>query len=114
MDSIPATFLFPRGRCATCCGQYQVELTVPELADQLQEPPGPAGKPGQLRASFTVTAPDGEEMVQLATNWPLLEELAAKSGGKVFTAENAGDLLELLNRQAVPHTKHHGKLAGLP
>jgi hypothetical protein len=88
-------------------GRYEIELAIPELADKLQAPPGPDGKPGKLRAAFTVTAPDGEEMVELATNWPLLEELAAKSGGKVFTAENAGELLDLLNRQAATHTEHY-------
>src|SRR5262249_24767968 len=57
-------------------GQYAIELAIPELGDKLQGPPGPDGKPGKLRAAFTVLAPDGGEMVELATNWPLLEELA--------------------------------------
>ena len=88
-------------------GKYFIELAIPELADKLTAPPGPDGKPGKLRASFTVAAPEGEEMVELATNWPLLEELAAKSGGKVFTAENASELVELLTRQTAVHVEHH-------
>jgi hypothetical protein len=87
-------------------GQYHIELAIPELADKLNAPPGPDGKPGKLRASFTVAAPEGEEMVELGTNWPLLEELAAKSGGKVFTAENAPELVELLARQTAFHVEH--------
>jgi hypothetical protein len=87
-------------------GQYQVELAIPELADKLTAPPGPDGKPGKLRASFSVAAPEGEEMVELGTNWPLLEELAAKSGGKVFTAENAPELVELLTHQVAVRTEH--------
>jgi hypothetical protein len=86
-------------------GQYAIELTIPELADKLQGAPGPDGKPGKLRANFTVTPTEGEEMVELATNWPLLEELAAKSGGKVFTPENAAELVDLLTQQAV--TREH-------
>ena len=35
-------------------------------------------------------------MIDVATNLPLLEEIAAKSGGKVFTAENAAELADLL------------------
>jgi hypothetical protein len=87
-------------------GQYQIELAIPELADKLTAPPAPDGKPGKLRASFTVAAPEGEEMVELGTNWPLLEELAAKSGGKVFTAETAPELVDLLTRQTAMHTEH--------
>ena len=30
---------------------------------------------------------EGEELVELATNWPLLEKLAAKSGGQVFAPD---------------------------
>jgi hypothetical protein len=87
-------------------GQYQVELAIPELADKLSTQPGPDGKPGKLRAGFTVSGPEGEEMIELGTNWPLLEELAAKSGGKVFTPENAAELSELLKEKSVPRTEH--------
>src|SRR5262249_40090576 len=88
-------------------GRYSIELAIPELADKLQAPPGPDGQPGKLRAAFTVTGAEGDEMVELAMNWPLLEELAAKSGGKAFTAENAPELVELLAKQAVTHTDHY-------
>jgi hypothetical protein len=87
-------------------GKYFIELAIPELADKLQAPPGPDGKPGKLRAEFTVTGAEGDEMVELATNWPLLEELAAKSGGKAFAPENAAALLELLTKQSITHTDH--------
>jgi hypothetical protein len=82
-------------------GQYAIELAIPELADRLQGPPGPDGKPAKLRATFSVTPADTDEAVELATNWPLLEELAAKSGGTVFTPENATELVKLLTDQAV-------------
>jgi hypothetical protein len=80
-------------------GQYAIELNIPELADKLLGAPGTDGKRTPLRASFTVLPPESDEMVELATNWPLLEELAAKSGGKVFTPEDATDLADLLARQ---------------
>jgi hypothetical protein len=86
-------------------GQYAIELAIPELADKLQGPPGPDGKPAKLRATFAVLPPEGLEMVELATNFPLLDELAAKSGGKVFTPENAMELVDLLSRQEV--TREH-------
>src|SRR5262249_2409368 len=84
---------------------YAMELAIPQLADKLHGPPGPDGKTGKLRALFTVTPPDSDEMVELGTNWTLLEELAARSGGKVFTPENATGLVELLRNQSV--TREH-------
>jgi hypothetical protein len=87
-------------------GQYAIELVIPELADRLNGPPGADGKPGKLRAGFTVAGPEGEEIIELATNWPLLEEIAAKSGGKVFTPENAAELVELLREKGATKTEH--------
>jgi hypothetical protein len=84
-------------------GRYAVELAIPDLGDRLNGPPGPDGQPSKLRASFTVAPPDGGEMVELAANGPLLEELAAKSGGQVFAPENASALVEALTKRAVQH-----------
>lgn len=78
-------------------GAYSVELAIPDLADQIGGADGQGAKP---RATFTVTAPDSEEMVELSANLPLLEELAAKSGGKVFGPENVQELIDLLTHQA--------------
>jgi hypothetical protein len=77
-------------------GKYTAELVIPELGDQLLGSPGPDGKRPPLRAPFTVSARPSTEMIDVATNLPLLEEIAAKSGGKVFTAENATELADLL------------------
>jgi hypothetical protein len=82
-------------------GQYAVELVIPDLGDKLNGPPGPDGQPGKLRATFTVTPPDSDEMVELATNYPLLEELAAKSGGRVFAPDDTAGLVELLTKRVV-------------
>jgi hypothetical protein len=89
-------------------GQYAMELAIPELTDKLQGPLGPDGKPVKLRAAFTVLPREGEEMVELATNFPLLEELAAKSGGKVFTPENTTELVDLLARREA-HREHYSE-----
>jgi len=94
-------------------GEYAVELVIPDHADKLLAKAGPPGKPGggkagkPMRASFTVKPPDSKEMIDLETRWPLLEEIAAKSGGKVFTAEDAGQLVDLLVNQSVPYSERH-------
>jgi hypothetical protein len=79
-------------------GNYQVELAIPDLTDQLQPPPGSDGKPVKMRAAFTVAPPDSAEMVELGTNRPLLEDLAQRSGGQVFEPEGAGELVERLKK----------------
>jgi hypothetical protein len=81
-------------------GRYAVELDVPEWADQLRGPPGPDGRAAPLRARFDVLPPDGEELVELSGNRELLEQVAAASGGKVYTPETLGDLAEGLAAQA--------------
>src|SRR5262249_53280349 len=76
----------------------------PDLADQLNGPPGPDGKPAPLRAPFSVAPRESTEMTDLATNFPLLEEIAAKSDGRVFTAETAAELADLLAAKAATRT----------
>ena len=83
-------------------GNYAVELVIPDLGDKVNAPPGADGEPAKkMRATFSVTPPDGEEMVELATNYPLMEELAAKSGGQVFAAEDTAGLVEALTKRVV-------------
>jgi hypothetical protein len=94
-------------------GQYAVELVIPDLANKLRAPPPPPGSPeaGQppkpLRAGFTVRSPDSLELLELQTRWPLLDEIAAKSGGKVFTPEDAAELVKLLAAKSIPHVERH-------
>ncbi len=86
-------------------GQYEVEMVIPDLADKLRS--GPALDSQPLRATFTVAPADGTEMSDLGTNGPLLDELAAKSGGRVFTPEDARELVDRLVGQSVAHTDYH-------
>ncbi|MGL4419446.1 MAG: hypothetical protein ACRCZF_02160, partial [Gemmataceae bacterium] len=77
-------------------GKYAVELEVPEWANELVGPPGPDGRATTLRCPFEILPPDAEELVDLAANTPLLEELATLSGGKLHTPETLGELLKSL------------------
>jgi hypothetical protein len=85
-------------------GQYAAELVIPDLADQLHGPSGPDGRPAPLRAPFAVSPRDSTELTDLALNLPLLDELAAKSGGQVYTPETAADLGKLLARREATRT----------
>lgn len=94
-------------------GEYAIELEMPDYADKLLAKAGPPGKPSTgepgkpMRALFLVKPPDSKEMIDLETRWPLLEEIAAKSGGKVFTPEDASELVDLLIHQSVPYSEHY-------
>jgi hypothetical protein len=79
-------------------GNYAVELAVadPQLRERLL---GRMPSKDRSRATFTVTAADSAEKVQLAANWDLLRELATKSGGRFLKVEEAGELLHLLAPQ---------------
>jgi hypothetical protein len=86
-------------------GEYAIELVMPDYADKLMETKGAPGKP--MRAHFTIRPPDSKEMIDLETRWPLLEEMAAQSGGKVFTPEDAGELVDLLVKQSVRNSQRY-------
>jgi hypothetical protein len=85
-------------------GQYAIELAIPDLAGKLDDP---ADEKKPLRATFNLLPPDSSEMIDLQTNRPLLDELAARSGGQVFTPEDAAELVQKLLAQKIPHTEHY-------
>jgi hypothetical protein len=88
-------------------GQYAVELVIPEQADRLLAPPEKDKDPRPLRAAFTLLPPESREMIDLETRWPLLEDLATRSGGRVFQPEDAQELAGLLANQYIPSVEHH-------
>jgi hypothetical protein len=80
-------------------GEYQAELIIPgRTADLLS--PGTNNSTSPLRASFRVTPPENVELADLSTNVSLLEEIAARTQGRVYSAEDAQQIVEeLSNRQ---------------
>lgn len=80
-------------------GRYAAEPEVPEWAEHLR---GPAGK---LRSAFEVLPPAADELADVSANLPLMEQLAAASGGRVYDVTEVGDLArELAARPAVRET----------
>lgn len=85
-------------------GEYRVEPDLPDLAEKLKEPPAADGSTnGQAR--FLVTAPDNEELTELAADRKLLDALAAEGGGKVYTADEVPQLLQRLTAEAARREK---------
>jgi hypothetical protein len=88
-------------------GKYAVELVIPELADKVRTGAGEPGRPDKpLRAEFTQLPPESREMIDLETRWPLLQQLAGASGGRVFTPETAHELADLLAQQRLTEVQH--------
>jgi hypothetical protein len=81
-------------------GRYAVELDIPEWSNELHGPPGPDGRNTRLRSKFEIIPPDNKELVDVAANLPLLEELAQVSGGKVYTLDAVNELLETLSTRS--------------
>jgi hypothetical protein len=86
-------------------GKYRIELEIPSLAEKLKAPSEDGDKAAR-RDAFTVLPPESGELLDLATNWPLLEALAARSGGQVVAPEDAGRLLDLLTQRVVRRDLH--------
>jgi hypothetical protein len=83
-------------------GRYAIELVIPDLADKLRAGSPEPGQPDRwMRSLFTVLPTESREMIDLETRWPLLRELAATSGGKVFMPEDASELVDLLKQQSI-------------
>jgi hypothetical protein len=70
-------------------GDYEMELVIPDIEEKLN---GPDGK--KLRTSFKILPPDTGELLNLATNWERMSEIAQKSGGEMLSADRAGELLD--------------------
>jgi hypothetical protein len=87
-------------------GQYAIELAIPDLEGKLQGKPGPDGTAQPLRALFTINPTGNEEMSELASNWPLLEEIAVNSGGEFYTPDQATELAKKLTSRAVTRPEH--------
>lgn len=85
-------------------GKYRVELDIPLLADKMREPDKPED-PRNSKPEFTVVAPPSEEMLDLSTDWALLQSLADQSkidktkAARVYTPEDAEQLLDELTRK---------------
>ncbi len=88
-------------------GRYAIELAIPDLADKLLGPAAEGQPRKPLRSELTILPPETGEMIDLESDWEALKDLAAKSGGKAYTAENAAELVERLTKASVPHVEHH-------
>lgn len=89
-------------------GSYEVELAIPDLDPKMLLPDAEEGKEpakGPLRSPFTVRPTTSREYLELEVNDELLKSLAAVSGGKVHTPEDAAELIDALVAKSVVHVE---------
>lgn len=73
-------------------GTYRVELDIAEL----REPPVTGD------STFTVLPEENSELLDLSTNWELLQGIAEQSQGRLFTPEDVEQVLEMLAQKVQP------------
>lgn len=86
-------------------GHYRLQPDIPELRAKLAEEP--PGDETANRHGFTVLPPEEGELIEVAVNWELLRALAEQTQGRLFTAEDIGELPDLLARQVVHKDTRH-------
>jgi hypothetical protein len=80
-------------------GVYRVELDIAEFREQIAVPSEDADAQKKGRDAVRILARVNEEMLDLSTNWSLLQSLADRSDGKVYTPGTVEEILERLSRK---------------
>ena len=95
----------PRTFAATApalpAGRYIVRLDVPQLAASVKAD----GAGSAPEATLEIVARTTSELVELSAARDSLDRLAAATGGRVFTPEEAGQIPPLLRGRAIVKTR---------
>ena len=81
-------------------GKYRVELDGPELAKPLAAEPA-------VPAPFEVLPTENGELLDLSADENLLRRLADETGGRLFTPDDAEQVLDVLARKLQPRQERH-------
>lgn len=76
-------------------GAYRVELDIPPYQTQIAEPSEDKDAV-KGRDSFRVLPREQPEFLDLSTNWDLMQDLAEKSDGRLYTPETIEGIIERL------------------
>jgi len=86
-------------------GTYRLELDIPQYAAEIAMPADEKDLAVQGRDLVRVLPLQQKELLDLSTNWAVMESLAAASGGKVYTPETVEEILARLERR-IQRTEH--------
>jgi hypothetical protein len=79
-------------------GIYRMELDMPQYREQLAAPSDDKDAPAKGRDLFRIWPREHGELLDLSTNWGVMQSLAERSDGKLFTAANVEEILDRLER----------------
>ena len=82
-------------------GRYIIRLDVPELAASVKAD----GMGSAPEATLEIVPSTTSELVELSASRDPLDRLAAATGGRVFTPEEAGQIPPLLRGRAIVKTR---------
>lgn len=80
-------------------GEYRVELDIPQFRELIAEPGDENESRVKGRDSFHILPREQTELLDLSTHWALMQSLADRSDGRLYTPENVEELLDRLNRR---------------
>ncbi len=80
-------------------GIYRMELDIPQYREQLAEPSDEKDAPAKGGALFRVLPREQRELLDLSTNWIVMQSLAERTDGKLYTPENIEEIVERLARR---------------
>ena len=86
-------------------GTYRLALEIPPYQAQMAEPSEEKDAPAKGRDLFRIVPREQPELLDLATNWTVMQSLAERSDGKLYTPENIEEILERLERR-IERTEH--------
>ncbi len=80
-------------------GVYRMELDLPQYRQQLAEPSDDKTASVKGRDLFRVFPREQKELFDLSVNWSLMQSLAERSDGKLYTPETVEEVIDRLARR---------------
>ncbi|MSQ93382.1 MAG: VWA domain-containing protein [Gemmataceae bacterium] len=80
-------------------GTYRMELDIPQYREQIAAPSDDKDAAVKGRDLFRILPREQKELLDLSTNWSLMQSLAERSDGKLYTPETVEEIVERLARR---------------
>ena len=80
-------------------GAYRIELDIPEYRAELAEPADEKEAAVKGRDLFHVLPREQTELLDLSADWALMQSLAERSDGRLYTSDDAVDIVDRLARR---------------
>lgn len=80
-------------------GTYRIELDIPHYREQIAEPGDAKDAAVKGRDLVRILPREQKELLDLSTNWSLMQSLAERSDGRLYTPDNVEEIVERLLRR---------------